>query len=164
MQATNHPPCLVQAMLPMTHFKFTRMSTATWPLKSNGKPFYARVGILGSDTTITTSLVSVSCTQSSFSSSVLLASLFGCLLFTYKLRRRGIPIACLLTRMMLLEYQWVKKSVTSFTGRWKKPLGFRSIFDRRPVWPCIVQGNSKWMHEIEKNNGKLGWQIIYFIF
>ena len=33
-------------------------------------------------------------TQSSFSFPVPLSSLFGCLLFTYKLRRRGITVAC----------------------------------------------------------------------
>ena len=55
---------------------------------------------------------------------VSMASLFSCLLFTYRLRRRGIPVACLLTRMMLLEYQWVKKSVTSFIGTMEEAARF----------------------------------------
>ena len=62
--------------------------------------------------------------QSSFYFSVLLDSLFGCLLFTYRLRRRRIPVACLLTRTMLLEYQWVKKSVTLFTGMMEEAAHF----------------------------------------
>ena len=90
-------------------------------------------------------------TQSSFSFSVPLASLFGCLFFTYRLRRtmntscllalylqtknllrclvpcfsptdlegRRILVACFLFTCRLRrgkEGQWVKKSVTSFTG------------------------------------------------
>ena len=35
-------------------------------------------------------------------------------------------------------------------------------FDRRSVWPCIVQGNCKWMHEIEKNNGQSGSCLLQF--
>ena len=78
-------------------------------------------------------------TQSSFSFSVSLASLFACLLFTYILRRLGIPalLACLLTRCYWNTSEWRSQSLRLLT-RWKKPLGFRSGFDMCPVWPCIV--------------------------
>ena len=68
--------------IPYTHFpslpeqrphdtlQVRQMLTATWPLKSNGKPFYAWVRIGGNITTMTSSLVSVSHTQSSFYSFV----------------------------------------------------------------------------------------------
>ena len=98
----------------------------------------------------------VSHTQYSFSSSVTLASLLGCLLFNYKLRRlrkTSCLLACYL-QTMKREGRPVTEAVSHFVywhdGRsCVVPAG---DFDRRPVWPCIVQRNCKWTHWIEKNN------------
>ena len=144
----------------------TCMSTATRPLKSNGEQFYAWVRIRGSGTTITSSPVSVSGTQSSFSSSVPLASLFGCLLLNYRLRRTR-KTSCLLALYLQTkkrEGRPVSEAVSHFVywhdGRsCAVPAG---DFGRPKVWPCIVQRNCKWMHEIEKNNGKSGSCLLQF--
>ena len=92
----------------------------------------------------------VSRTQSSFSSSITLVSLLGCLLFNYRLRRPR-KTSCLLARYlqtMKREGRPVTEAVNHFVywhdGRsWAVPAG---NFDRRPVWPCIVQRNCKWTH------------------
>ena len=102
----------------------------------------------------------VSCTQYSFSSYVPLASLFDCFVFNYKLRRSR-KTSCLLTRYlhtMKREGRPVTEAVSHFVywhdGRsWAVPAG---DFDRRPVWPCILQRNCKWLHGIEKNNEQSG--------
>ena len=44
-------------------------------------------------------------------------------------------------------------------GHWVVTAG---DFDRRPVWPCIIQKNCKWTHEIEKNNRQSGPCLQHF--
>ena len=96
----------------------------------------------------------VSRTQYSF------ASLLGCFLFNYRLRRPK-KTSCLLARYlqtMKREGRPVTEAVSHFIywhdGRsWVVPAG---DFDRRPVWPCIIQRNCKWTHRIKKNNRQSG--------
>ena len=97
-------------------------------------------------------------TQSSFSSSVRLASLFGCLLFNYRhrsMRKTGCLLALYL-QTKKREGRPMSEAVSHFVywhdGRsYAVPAG---DFDRCPVWICIVHRNCKWTHEIEKNNGQ----------
>ena len=110
----------------------------------------------------------VSRTQYSFSSSITVASLLGCLLFNYRLRRPR-KTSCLLARYLQTtkrEGRPVTEAVSHFVywhdGRIRPVPAGAGGFDRHPVWPCIVQRNCKWMHEIEKNNGQSGSSLLQF--
>ena len=77
----------------------------------------------------------ISRTQSSFSSFVPLASVFGCLLALYlqTKKREGRPVSEAVSHFV---YWHDGRSCAVLAGD----------FNRHPVWTCIVQSNCKWMH------------------